>query len=137
MSKKLRNGLDFVDVKSIVGAVIVLVIAGGFLIYRYNFADKTREYWKEKYKGKAECRVLNCQPVQIMHQGRYGNKISLDHFIVTYRYEINGVGFTGTDEIPNTAENLKLIDKIMKRSTNDNFPIQFDIETPDKSILIN
>jgi hypothetical protein len=137
MNKKLREKLDSWDLRSLILTIIIFSL-GIFLFYYFSdFRNRLRNDDNENFKGQTRGVVISMEPLQRISQGRYGANISVDSYKVLYKYKVNNTEYSKIDYIPySTVENQKFINKLMSRSPEENFFVKFDLENPNKSILI-
>jgi hypothetical protein len=137
MFKKIRETLDFWDLKSFVTAVIilgVLVVIGFF--FSSDIRDRFRAADKETFKGRTIAKVISIKTVDKVTQGRHGTRIGVDSYDVSYSYNVNGQTLLGRDHIPLTLENKKLLEELTDKDSNDTITVAFDMRDPGNSILI-
>jgi len=77
------------------------------------------------------------EPIQRMSQGRYGATISIDSYKIIFKYKVSKIEYSNTNNITySSIENQRFINKMMSRSPEENFFVKFDLDNPNKSILV-
>lgn len=137
MNRRIKETLESWDLKSLFLTILFLSI--GLVIYFYfaDIRDRFRTSDEEKYRGQTKGEIIDVQKADRITQSKWnGTKIFVDSYSVSYRYEVNGQEFTRRDVISVTAKNQELLKQILDRGSNNICFIKFDIEDPQKSLLV-
>lgn len=134
---KMKLNIREWDLKSTFLTISFLVI-GAFLFFFFtDIRDRFREDDKDKFRGKTDGKIISVEPIERIKQSKWqGTEIFVDSYKIVYSYVVEGQVFKSTDVIPLTMKNKKHLQAILDRKANDSFAVQFDLNDPDKSILI-
>jgi hypothetical protein len=139
MFKKIREALDYWDLKSFFVTVIIFgaLLIIGFFFFFSDIRDRFRTADKETFKGRTIATIISIKPIEIIKQGKYkGARIEVDSYEVSYSYNVHGQTFVDSDLIPLNAKNKKLLKELMDNRANDSIMVAFDVSTPRNSLLI-
>jgi hypothetical protein len=137
MNKRLREKLDSRDLKSFFVTILFLSIGLFLFFYFADIRDRFRTEDKEKFKGQITGEIVSAEKGESISQSKWnGTKIYVDSHKVTYRYNIEGQTYQSVDIIPLTTTNQKLLTGILESGTKNNCTVKYDIDDPNKSLLI-
>lgn len=133
MKIRLRERLDAIDFKSIIITLFIIIICIGFF-YTCIYLDADHD--DRFLVGQTTAKIISIEPVEMMHQGKYGTRIYTDSYKITYHYIVNSKSFVQTDNIKTRARNSLLLDEIFERSELDSILIRFDNLNPKRSQIV-
>ena len=137
MLQRIKEQIDSWDFRSIFQTLVALFIIFFILFYFQNIRDKFRQGEREEFKGQAVGQVISIKPRERIDQTRTrGTEILVDSYDVLFQYRVSGKVYQGTDNIPSTGANRKLINDLLDEEKWDNVLVAFDLGDPGKSILI-
>jgi hypothetical protein len=137
MNKRLREKLDSWDLKSFFLTILFLSIGLFLFFYFTDIRDRFRTEDEEKFKGQITGEIVSVEKAERISQSKWnGTKIYADSYKVTYRYTIERQTYQSVDIIPLTITNQKLLTGILQRGTNNNCTVKYDIDDPNKSLLV-
>ena len=136
-NKWIRERLDAWDLKSVFLTFSFLFIGVFLFFYFTDIRDRFRQDDKEEFKGQTEGKIISAEPVDRIKQSKWkGTEILVDSYKILYSYKVDEREFQSTDIIPLTTKNKKYLKTILDRKTHDTFHVHFDLDNPDKSILV-
>lgn len=125
MSKKFRERLDSLDIKSVVLTVSIL---GTLVFIVYNCSDPV-DNLPGSLTTKGKGKILSVTAITQMRQGRRGTNIFTESYKVKFPYQVKGVTYVQFDEIKNIGRNQPLIDKVNSK-TIDSLEIIYNDKLP-------
>jgi len=133
MKIRIRERLDAIDFRSVFTSLLIAVILVG-LFYTCIYLDD--DPVDVSLAGQTKAKVVSIEPVDMMHQGRYGTRIYTDSYKITYHYTVKTRSFVQTENIKTRARNDILLDEIFKRNESDSLIIRYDNVNPKRSRII-
>jgi hypothetical protein len=134
MTRKV-NLFHYWDWKAIGITVAVLIGLTAFLLIIVFKDEMIRSYRLSRLDEETAGKIISIEEQESMRQTKYGNIGVIDHYIVWYDYEINGIIYTQRNWIDGNKKNDWLINKI-KTNTDKTIRIKYDSNTPKKSMII-
>ena len=136
MKKWIRERLDYLDLKSFLGTVIILTIIFYGFYHLYDFRDQFRQKDLENFKGNTTGQIISIEPIVRNRQTKWkGTEIYNESYKIQYTYSVSGQSFEKTDFIQNNQKNKNFLKMVLERDTADTFEIHFNLDDPVKSIL--
>ena len=120
----IKNILITVGVTS-----ILILVLGAFFFYpqlSYSYKDS-------KFDSETAAVMLNHDEQAMIRQTKVGNKVEVDHYKVTYEYEVNGKLYTDTDIVKGTPINGQMLNRIWK--SDKSIPIRYLSSEPEQSMI--
>lgn len=137
MNKRIREAVDSWDLKSLFLTILFLSIGAVICYYASDIRDRLRTNDEERFKGKTQGQIMDVQKAERITQSKWtGTKIIVDSYMVYYRYHVDGKSFESRDIIPATTKNQELLKAILQRGSGTNCFVRFDLEDPEKSLLV-
>ncbi|MGC3943796.1 MAG: hypothetical protein QM762_04515 [Chryseolinea sp.] len=138
MIKRIRVKLDSWDLRSLVLTILFLSLGAVSFLYFTNIRDRWRTSDELKFRGQTEGKIIEIGKTDQISQSKWnGTKIYTDSYKVTYRYNVDGQSFQGTDIIPLNELNRLLLTEVVDKRSGDVCLVKFDINEPSKSLLVD
>lgn len=134
MARKV-NFYQYWDWKTIGISVSVLIGLTAFMMIIFFKDEIIQSHRLSQLDAETTGKIIKIEEQESMKQTKYGNIGFIDHYIVWYNYEINGIAYTQRNWINGNKKNNRLIHKI---KTNPDKPIRikYDSKAPEKSLII-
>ena len=114
-----------------IGAVVLIFLIFWFLIFYTPIIYENR---LSKYNANTQGELIDYKKVTRVSQSKYGNEIIVDHYDVTYKYEVKDMEYTSTCEIPSEGLFGHKLKKI-NSSENKKIVVRYKKEDPSKSMV--
>lgn len=121
--------------KAVVGTIAVVgLLAGLGAIFLIPQMIRTAKL--EKYKRWSVGKVISVEQKVTTKQGRYGNEVIVDHYVVKFTYSVNGKQFEATNSLDGTNKNTYYLNKIAKSDYEMSILVRYDVEKPSHALIV-
>ncbi|WP_017733049.1 hypothetical protein [Nafulsella turpanensis] len=133
----MKNKLPFYffwDKKSILWllGIAFLIIS---LISFVFIPEMVYSFKLKQLKGETKGQVISIKENTTMRQGRYGNKIVVESYLVNYQYMVNNHLYWGQNTLSGLPKVQYALKKIIDSEFKRTVKVRYDIEKPSKSMI--
>lgn len=124
-----------VDWRSI--SITVGILAPIALVIAIFFSPQIlHSYRLMSYKGETKGNLTTVKENTTQRQTRYGTKIVVESYTITYRYVVNGRPIFSTEVIDGNGKNTFHLRKILENDLTIPVTIKYDANNPKRSIVV-
>ena len=99
------------SIRNILSTVVVSMLLVLMLGTYFYYPQLSNYYKRSRFDEETNGILLNIEERTVINQTKFGNKLNVLHYEVTYKFDVDDKRFTHTDIVSGTLVNKKVLDK--------------------------
>ncbi len=99
------------SIRNILSTVVVSMLLVLMLGTYFYYPQLSNYYKRSRFDEETNGILLNIEERTVINQTKFGNKLNVLHYEITYKFDVDDNGFTHTDIVSATLVNKKALDK--------------------------